>query len=183
MIEPFAMQRVSVVGNSGSGKTTFAQQLAGTLHAPHIELDSIFHLPNWTQLDTDSFRAQVSSATNATSWVVCGNYRQVNDIVWSRADTVVVFDFPRRIVMWRVIKRTVRRFIKREELWNGNREPFQNFIALHDPEKSIIAWAWTRHRFYHDTYRAAAEVGGGNVTWVFFTKPRDVHRFLDDCSG
>lgn len=177
------MQRVSVVGNSGSGKTTFARRLATILHASHVELDGIFHQPGWTQLETEQFREKVTTAIGADAWVVCGNYRHVIDIVWSKADTVIVFDFPRRIVMWRVVKRTVRRFIKREELWNGNKEPFKNFIALHNPEKSIISWAWTRHRLYHDMFRAAAEVSGNNVRWVFFTHPREVQRFLDNCSG
>ena len=33
----------------------------------------------------------------------------------------------------------------RQELWNGNREPFSNLWSL-NPEKSIIAWAASRHR-------------------------------------
>jgi hypothetical protein len=31
----------------------------------------------------------------------------------------------------------------REELWNGNREPWTNLYSL-DPEKNIVLWAWTR---------------------------------------
>ncbi len=177
------MQRISVVGNSGSGKSTFAKQLSALLNIPHIELDSVFHQPNWTQLENEEFRARVTTATNDECWVTCGNYRHVIDIVWSRADTIVVIDFPRRIVMWRITKRTILRSLKREELWNGNREPFLNFIALHNPEKSVIAWAWTRHRHYHNTYRAAAEVSDNGATWLFFTKPREVRQFLDNCSG
>ncbi len=88
------------------------------------------------------------------SWVVDGNYSVVQDIVWARADTVVWFDLPFALVMARVIRRTVRRAILRTELWNGNREPFRNFISL-DPQKSIIAWAATHHRRAHERYLAA----------------------------
>lgn len=41
------MQRLSVVGNSGSGKTTIAAELARLIGAPHLELDSVFHQPGW----------------------------------------------------------------------------------------------------------------------------------------
>ena len=53
------MQRVSVVGNSGSGKTTLARQLAGRLGVAHVELDAIFHQPDWQELPAADFRAAV----------------------------------------------------------------------------------------------------------------------------
>ena len=86
-----------------------------------------------------------------------GSRRQlsvIRDITWSRADTVVWFDLPYLRVMARTIRRTVRRVLTREELWNGNREPLSNLWSF-NPEKSIIAWTATRHRVYRRRYRAA----------------------------
>ena len=46
------VQRVSVVGVSGSGKSTFATTLAERLAVPHLELDSVYHpaggRPTWS---------------------------------------------------------------------------------------------------------------------------------------
>ncbi len=42
--------RVSVVGCSGSGKTTFGRALAETLGVAFVELDAVFHQPGWTEL-------------------------------------------------------------------------------------------------------------------------------------
>lgn len=53
------MRRVSVVGNSGSGKTTFAGQLATRLGIPHVELDAIYWGPNWSHLDNETLQARV----------------------------------------------------------------------------------------------------------------------------
>jgi adenylate kinase family enzyme len=143
-----------VVGCSGSGKSTLAASLARALGTTHVELDSIYHQPGWTPLPDAEFRARVAAATEPESWVVDGNYSVIADITWSRADTVVWFDLPFVMAMARTIRRTVRRVLTREELWNGNREPLSNLWSF-DPEKSIIAWTATRHRVYRQRYRAA----------------------------
>jgi adenylate kinase family enzyme len=122
--------------------------------APHIELDSIFHQPGWTPLDDETFKSRVTLTTEPERWVVDGNYSTVRDIVWDRADTVVWFDLPYATVMARTIRRTVRRSVTRRELWNGNKEPFSNLWSL-NPERSIIAWAATRHGVYRQRYSAA----------------------------
>jgi adenylate kinase family enzyme len=126
------MQRVSVVGNSGSGKTTIAAELARLIGAPHLELDSVFHQPGWVPLPEPEFRTRVTELIAAPRWVVDGNYSAVRDLVWSRADTVVWLDLPRWQVMRQVVGRTVRRAARRAELWNGNVEPWSNFLHL-DP--------------------------------------------------
>jgi adenylate kinase family enzyme len=145
---------VAVVGCSGSGKTTLARALGPVLGAPVVELDAIFHQPGWTPLDDDTFRARVRAVTATTRWVVEGNYSVVRELVWERADTVVWFDLPYAVVMARTIRRTVRRTVTREELWNGNVEPWSNLFSW-KPEKSIIAWAATRHKVYRQRYGAA----------------------------
>jgi adenylate kinase family enzyme len=172
------VQRISVVGNSGSGKTTVARQLAGVLAVPHLELDSVFHQPGWQPLSSDEFRCRVDAFTAGQSWVVDGNYSAVRDIVWSRADSVVWLDLPRHRVMRQVIWRTLRRMLTRAELWNGNREQWRNLIRLR-PEESIILWAWTRHRTYRDRYLAAqADPANAHLTFVRVRTPDDVTALL-----
>jgi adenylate kinase family enzyme len=148
------VRRISLVGVSGSGKTSVGRQLAAALDVPFIELDSLFHQPGWTDLPHDEFRRRVSETLTADAWVVDGNYSAVQDLVWQRADTVVWLDLPRRVVMRRIIRRTVRRTVTRERLWNGNREPISNFVRL-NPDKNIIRWAWVKHAEYVERYDAA----------------------------
>ena len=101
--------------------------------------------------------------------MVDGNYATVQGIVWDRADTVVWFDLPYATVMARTIRRTVRRTLTRQELWNGNREPFSNLWSL-NPEKSIIAWAATRHRVYRRRYGDAEH--DPRWAWLRFVRLR-----------
>lgn len=173
------MRRVSVVGVPGSGKSTFGHQLAARLGAPHVELDSIFHQPGWTPLPVDEFRARVEAVTAGDAWVIDGNYRTaISDLVWQRADTVIWLDLPRSIVMPRIVRRTWRRAIRRERLWNGNREPLRNLYRL-DPEKSIIRWAWVKHPEYRQRYgRAMVDPAFEHLRFVRLRSPREVEAFL-----
>jgi adenylate kinase family enzyme len=135
-------QRISVIGTSGSGKTTLARQLSERLGISHVELDSLYHEPNWIEASTDVFRKRVEQSLSGNSWVVDGNYSKVRDIVWSRADTVVWLDYSLAVIMGRVVRRTFRRVVTQEELWNGNRESWQTTFS----GDSIILWALTTYR-------------------------------------
>jgi adenylate kinase family enzyme len=146
------MRRISVVGNSGSGKTTTATRLASALGMPHLELDAVFHQAGWQPLPREEFRARVAEFTAADAWVVDGNYDSaVRDLVWGRADTVIWMDLPRHRVIRQLTARTLRRMATGAVLWNGNREPWSNLFRL-DPEESILRWAWTQHRKYQERY-------------------------------
>ncbi len=88
-----------------------AQRIAATLRINHVELDAVFHQPDWTPLSDEAFAARVASVAEQEAWVVCGNYRLVADLLMARADTVILFDLPRRIVMTRIVRRTLRRVV------------------------------------------------------------------------
>jgi adenylate kinase family enzyme len=177
------VRRVSVVGNSGSGKSTLARRLAATLCVPYVELDSLFHQPGWQPLPKPEFQRLVTARARADGWVIDGNYSAVRPDVWARADTVVWFDLPRATVMRRIIWRTVRRSVTRQELWNGNREPLANFLHW-APQDSIISWAWHNHAKYRDRYgAAAADPANAHLAFVRLGSQRDVDRFLADPPG
>src|SRR5262245_43481632 len=81
-VEDTGMRRISVVGNSGSGKTTMATRLAAALGIPHLELDSVFHQADWQPLPREEFRAAVRDFAAADAWVIDGNYDSaVRDLV------------------------------------------------------------------------------------------------------
>jgi adenylate kinase family enzyme len=172
------MRRVVVIGNSGSGKTTLARALAGRLGVPHVELDGIFYQANWRRLPREEFRARVAAATAGDGWVVDGNHRNIRDLVWVRADTLVWNDLGRPVVTWRVLSRTVRRWVLREEVWNGNREPLRWMLTL-NRRKSVILWSITSHsRRRHEFAALPADPRWAHLTWVRLRSRRAVRAFL-----
>ncbi|QIR38178.1 adenylate kinase [Tolypothrix sp. PCC 7910] len=131
------MQRISIIGTTGSGKTTLAKQISLRRNLPHIELDYLHWESNWIEAPNQIMRERVSQALSANSWVVDGNYSIVRDIVWGKADTVVWLDYSWPMVMSRILQRTIWRVITRQEVCNGNRETWQTTFS----RDSIILWA------------------------------------------
>ena len=147
--------RVSVIGTSGSGKTTFAGRLAERLGARHIDLDAINWQAGWVGLndhDPEEFRRRTGAAVAADAWACCGNYAGVRDLVLARATHVVWLDYPRSLVMARVLKRSVHRAWTGEELWpgTGNRETFSRWLDKEHP----IRWAWDTYAGRRTRYAA-----------------------------
>lgn len=149
------MRRVSVVGVSGSGKSTAASALAHALDAPHVELDAIYHQANWTPLATDAFRDEVTRTLERPRWVIDGNYSAVQDLIWTHADTVIWMDLPRRVVFPALLRRSLTRGLTRQELWNGNREELRSLWKT-DPEENLLLWAWKKFPIYRKSYLLAS---------------------------
>ncbi|MFT4262487.1 MAG: AAA family ATPase [Nocardioides sp.] len=175
------MRRVSVVGCSGSGKTTFAARLAATLGVPHVEMDALHWGPDWAEASADELVARVREATAGDTWVIDGNYQgKIGTLAWERADAVVWLDLPRWRVMWQVLSRTAARAATGRELWNGNRESWGGF-ALWRGEESVIWWAWTSHpdvrRRYEDAMRDPAYA---HLAWHRLTSRAGADAFLVD---
>ena len=170
--------RIAVHGASGSGKTTLATAIAEQLGLPRTELDGHFHREGWTRLPDAEFRAQVASVVADDRWVVDGNYPQVRDLVWARAELVVVLALPRWTVMRQLLARTVRRGVVRHELWNGNRESLRNLFST-DADRNVVLWSWrTLDRYAVDVpAEARAQAAGARV--VVLTDRRAVRRFVD----
>jgi len=137
------MNRVVVIGTTGAGKSTLAERLARRLGGDFVDLDALHWEPNWTAAPVELFRQRVETALTGECWAVAGNYSATRDIVWGRADTLVWLDYPLPLILWRILRRTIRRVATREELWNGNREHLRAQFASRD---SLFYFAVTTHR-------------------------------------
>ena len=170
------MNRVNVIGTSGSGKTRMARDLSKQLGVPHIELDALHWEPNWVEASPAIFRARVERAISVASWTLDGNYSRVRDLVWQRADTIVWLNYDLHVVMWRVWWRTMQRTFGRQELWNGNRESLRTTFFSRN---SILLWALTTHARRRREYpELLARPEHAHLQVVQFRNPRDADKWL-----
>ncbi|GAA3029060.1 toxin [Microbacterium dextranolyticum] len=162
---PDPPRRIRIVGTSGSGKSHLAALVAARTGLPRLELDAVFWDAEWTRRDLDEARGLVRAfvAAHPEGWVTDGNWTSRLDGLLEPgtpggADVIVWIDHPRRVVMRRVIVRTLRRGVTREVLWHGNRERPSSWLRW-APEKNILRWAWTNHPVMTALMRARIDAG------------------------
>lgn len=171
-------RRMVVIGSTSSGKSTLAARLANRLGLDFIELDALHWEANWTEAPDELLRARVHAAIQAPGWVVAGNYQQVRDLIWPRAEALIWLDYSLPVVFWRLTYRTFRRALTREELWNGNRESLLTHFKLWSPD-SLFHWLfktyWRRKREYPQLF---AEPDNAHLTVIRFSSPRAAEDWL-----
>ena len=113
-------------------------------------------------------------------WVIDGNYALVRDLLWSRADTVVWLDLSLPVVLRRLLVRTVRRLVSKEDLGNGNRERLGRVLG----RRSIVLWAIRSHAPLREEYeRKCADVRDSGLEIVRLRSPSDEEKWLASLNG
>lgn len=173
-----APRRIAILGPTGAGKTTLGYRLSAIRGVPAVELDALFHQPNWQPTQREEFREKVSAALDEArdGWVCIGNYTsQVGDIVLPCADTVVWLLLPWRLTFWRLLKRTVKRAWTRELLWGTNRESWRKSFL---DKESILWWSITQRRAHYVTMSERFKEVEFEAPIVKLRSDREVERFV-----
>ena len=171
------MRRVVVFGTTGSGKSWLAERLAARHGLRLIELDALFWGKDWQPAPLELFRHRVEREIRDGDWIVVGNYGQVRDLTWRAADTLVWLDLPFPLVMGRLLWRTMRRSLTKENLWGtGNTESLVRSLFS---RQSILLYAMKTHRKNRARFAIECEFLGKDKTVVRLTSTREVERFLE----
>jgi hypothetical protein len=81
------------------------------------------------------------------AWVIDGSYQsELGDLVFRNADLVVWLDVPMYVWLPRLLRRTVRRLVTREVLWNGDRESLRNVFDRDSLLIFTLRWYRPRRR-------------------------------------
>jgi len=168
--------RIAVIGATGSGKTTLAQRLGDILDLPVIELDALHWMPGWTEKPWPEIRTELDPMTHKDRWITDGNYSQVRDLIWPRADTIIWLDYSFLHIFLRLFIRTLKRVFLKVELWNGNRERFhENFLS----RDSLFVWLLKSRPKHKKNYPLAfQEPQHAHLQVLRFTHPRQTEHWL-----
>lgn len=170
------MERIVVVGTSGTGKTTVGKRVADILGLPHIELDSLHWGPDWQPREAEAFERSVTQAVSGHRWLVDGNYSRVRHIIWPRATHVIWlnYSFPR--IMYQLLRRTLIRGAYNQKLYSGNRESLRRSLFSRE---SILLWAARTFHRRRREYGALLTSGDyANLEFIELGDPAETETFL-----
>lgn len=174
---PFRPARVLVAGVTGSGKTTLSRRLAALWDLRHVEIDGLFHGPDWTPRAEflDDVRAFAAEERWVTEWQYTS--KGTDEIMTPRAQLALWLDYPYRVVRSRLLRRTLSRSILRTRMWNGNVEkPIWRMLGA-TPEESILAWQTATLHKWSERF-PEVEARFPHLTIVRLTHPRETERWL-----
>lgn len=161
------MKRILVIGNAGSGKTTFAQALAQKLNLPLIHLDQLFWLTDWEQREQAEFDQLLLNELKKEAWVMDGNYARTLPFRIEYADTVIFLDFNRWICTWRVIKRWI--YPQEDQALGCPQKldlPFLKYVFWDYPEKN-------RRKSL-----GMQKESKTSVNWIVFRQPEELRTWI-----
>ena len=114
------MKRILIIGNAGSGKTTFAKALAEKTHLPLIHLDKLFWCGEWEHLSRDEFDAVLQIELEKDEWIIDGNFSRTIPHRLKYCDTVFYFDLPAITCLWGSTVRVIKNYGKSRDDMGGN---------------------------------------------------------------
>jgi adenylate kinase family enzyme len=164
------VHRVVVLGSGGSGKSTFAQKLAAVTGLPLFHLDEYYWRPGWVETPTEEWRVIQSGLVAHDRWIIEGNYSGTYDIRLPRADTVIVLSPPRRVCVYRVVKRVVVN-------WH------RDVQAAGCPERldiSFVHWVWRFPKEERPLLDQALAHYAGRFTVVELKSTASARRYLEE---
>jgi adenylate kinase family enzyme len=172
------IDRVNIVGTSGSGKSTFGRKLAAALELPFYEMDQLYWLPDWQEPEDAEFLPQVEAVVSQRQWVLDGNYSRTNFLKWNRSQLVVWLDMSRLRTFCQIVSRSLRRSLSQQEVWQGtgNRETLSRSFLSRD---SVILWSLTSYGTNRKRYAAAMQSPKYDHIWFLrLTSPAESQQVL-----
>ena len=173
------LQRINVVGSSGSGKSTFSRKLSTILSVTHIEIDAIFWQPNWQEPEEDIFCSKLSAEISPLSnWVLDGNYTRTIPIKWKNVQVVIWLDYSFIRTVFQAIKRAVTHAFSQKELWagTGNKGTWRRLFS----KDSIVLHTIKTHNKVRRKYELLmSDKSYSHIEFVRFRSPKESGQFLN----
>ena len=134
-------------------------------------MDTLALGPGWRTPPT--LVQDVDDIVRGPRWVFDSwGYQPVRDAMWARADTVVWLDYPARVVLPRLARRSLSRTLRRTEVF-GNRETWRGWLRADHPFWHAVTTLRQR-RAYLDARTEASP----QLTTIRLTDPDGLEQWL-----
>jgi adenylate kinase family enzyme len=167
------MEKIMIIGNGGSGKSTFARKLGVVLAKEVYHLDALFWKPGWEMAASDERKAILTEIMAKDSWIMDGNYGSTIEMRARAADTIIFLDYSTSRCLYGIFKRRVMYHKKSRPDMNGGCEEkldwtFIKWVAGYKRKKTpgILA-------FLDEMKTSGKEIH-------HFTNPRDTEHFIHE---
>ncbi len=100
--------KILIVGNGGSGKTTLSNKISKMLNIPILHLDNIYWINGWVHNEMEKFDSITSQFMQSQSWIIEGTPMRGFETRVSHSDTIIFLDFSCAACTFRIMKRSIK---------------------------------------------------------------------------
>ena len=166
------MKKVLIIGNCGSGKTTFARKLAVKTELPLVHLDQLYWYGNWEHRPREEFDSLLERELEKPQWILDGNFHRTLPLRLTHSDTVIFFDLPTLTCLAGITKRVFSHWGKTREDMGGNCPEYFDTRKL-ELYRNVLSFN-KQHRSHY--YRLLSQHEGLRV--IVFKNRRQAEAFL-----
>lgn len=116
------MERICIIGGSGTGKTTLANNLGKELNLPIYHIDGINYLDNWKTRDKAERDKIIIEKSNQSKWIIDGTYCSTLQQRLEKADYIIYLDYSTLAQVIGIMKRFLKNYGKEKEEIPGCKE-------------------------------------------------------------
>ena len=166
------MKRIMILGFSGGGKSTLAQNMGKILGIEPTHMDALHWLPNWVESSREEKIEKLTPVLQREAWIIDGNYQK---ILWTErvalADTVIFIDVNRFTCFWQAWRRS--------KMYKGKTRPDMGEGCTEKFDWEFAKWVFFLGRKKRKDYlRVIHEFAAvGKSTYILRTK-KDINNFL-----
>lgn len=168
------MKRILIIGNAGSGKTTFAKALANKTQLPLVHLDKLYWRGTWEHTTREEFDAILQNELENNEWIIDGNFNRTIPHRLKYCDTVFYFDLPTITCLTGITTRILKSYGKTRNDMGGNCPEYfdKQKLSLY---RNVITFNKQHRKDYQNLLLSVNE-----AKVITFKSRRQANKFLDN---
>lgn len=133
------VNKISVIGGCGTGKTTLANNLGNELNIPVYHIDGIHHIENWGIRNKDERDRMILEKVRESKWIIDGTYLSTLKHRLESSDFIIYLDYSSFAQVKGILGRYIKNRGKEKEEVPGCKEQMSwEFLKL--------AWNWRKNK-------------------------------------
>ena len=167
------INRISIIGGSGTGKTTLSENLGNILNLPVYHIDAFHHLENWVERDKAERNKLIMEKVSEDKWIIDGTYKDTLKERLDISDLVIYLDYSSIAA----VKGALQRYFKYKGKERKDIPGCNEKISFH-----FISWVWNWRKNKRDTVLECLKEVDENKVLIFKNR-RKLNKWFKDTLG
>ena len=166
------MSKIAVIGCGGAGKSTFSRKLQEILDISVYHLDALNWKPGWVPTPKDEWDGIIKNLTDKQEWIIDGNYGRTLGIRLESADTIIFFNMPTYLCIYRILKRRL--------MYHDKSRPDMNEGCPERLDWDFIKWVWSYNKDKKPEILKKLKMYSHLKNVIIFNNSSEVDKFISE---